>query len=639
MKYHYICNLQELIPNEHLIHTNINSMIEELSKNPIKKGKNLMLNADVETEGFFNFENKLLSLQLANEKNAYFIAIQYLAKNELTVLTDWLNNCDYIFIFHNAKFDIKFLSMINVTLKNVYCTYVMELYINSSREEDKGYYSLKGLVERYFNVSLNKEIRGKINHASINDTEVIFYSLDDVKYLDKILEKQIGILVQYNHIHKQVDLDNLLNKDTLVGLENRTVLALAEAELAGITIDMEAYNTLCNNFNPLYEQLLNKIKEVVYNCDILSKHLLTNTLFGVDYKIDKKGKQFNWASAQQKLLALRLLFPELPSVSTPVLSNYIGAHPIIELLLEYSKLFKLKTSFIDTLPTYINKITGKVHGNINQMVSTGRMSMDNPNLQQIPKKGEFGNLMRQLFKASTNNILIGGDFSSCELAIIANNSEDTLWLDTIANKDDLHGILASKTFNIDLKDVKSKTTFNKDISYRDIQKTIDFGLAYGMSHIKLSNTMRVDEDMAKSVIDAFFAVVPKVKKYLTESGKFAIQNSYSVTNSPYNRIRKFFNLSKGQKERAGKNAPIQGTNADITKRAIVDIYEYKMKNKEFSNFKLVLFVHDEIIVEGPENLKDRWLELQKEIMMKAALVSVPKVQIQVDIKATHRWEK
>ena len=639
MQYYYICSQQELLDNEYVVRTTVDDMIEDLTANPIIKGNNKMINADTETEGAFDFTNKLLSLQLGNTANAYFIAIQYLSSNDLIKLTDWLNNSTYIFIFHHAKFDYKFLTSINVYLKNVYCTYVVEMYIHSAAEMEKGFYSLKGLCKRYFDVDLNKEVRGKINHASINDTEVIYYALDDIKYLDKIVDKQVGILLHYNHLHQQLNIHDILDKNTILGLENRLIPALCEAELYGISMDNTAYVELQNQFKPLYEELLLKIKEVVFNCTILKPKLITQNLFGEDYVINSKGKLFNWASSEQKLKALQYIFPEIQSTESKVLYNYLGKHPIIELLLEFNAMFKLKTSFIDVLPNYVNKVTGKVHANINQLVSTGRMSMDSPNLQQIPRKGEFGKLLRALFVADDNKVLIGGDFSSCELAIIANNSEDELWLETIAAKEDLHGILASKTFNINLNEVQTPTIFNKDITYRDVQKTIDFGLAYGMGPSKLASTMKVTTDIASNTINTFFSIVPKVKKYLSTSGKFAVKNGYSVTNIPYNRIRKFNNMSKGAVERAGKNAPIQGTSADITKRAIVEAYEYKLRSPEFSEVKLVLFVHDEIITSAPIYIADKWQEMQKQIMLDAAKISVPLIQIGVDIKQMSKWKK
>jgi len=635
MNYYTVCNQQNLIEDVIIKQCTIDFMITELTLSPIKIEDHSFISGDTETEGSFNFSNKLLSIQLGNVNNLFFIAFQYLTENEKLKLLDFINSSQSIFIWHNAKFDLKFLRLNKMLPKNNWCTLNMEKLCYAGIEQEKGFYSLEQLCLRYFNVQLNKEVRGRINHTTINDTSVIYYALDDVKYLHKIVEIQINYfkkLSQYN----QINLDNIMDKHTVVGLENRVLPAFVECEMVGLKPNINALAELKTILDSEFNKILDNIKEVVLNDPILRKHLITTTLFGVDYKLDSKGKMFKWSSAVQKLKALRLLFPEIESTEGVILYEYQLKHPIVPLLIEYSKLFKLKTSFIDTLPTHISRVTGRIHTEFNQILNTGRVSASKPNVQQIPKHGELGKALRRVFYEDNGYCIVGGDYSGCELGIIANFSGDPLWLNTINNGGDLHGTLAALTFDIDISEIKNKTPFNKNISYRDVQKSINFGLAYGMSEFKLANTMKVTPEVAKGIINKFFKIVPKVKKYLSMLGKQAVEEYAAFSAPPYYRIRRFtLEQNRGQRERAGKNHPIQGTNADMTKLAMVKLYEYP-KDK---NIRLMLPVHDEILTRCPLDQAEWWKGKQQELMEEAATFIVKDVRIKAECNITQTWGK
>jgi len=357
-------------------------MITELTLSPIKIENHSFISGDTETEGSFNFSNKLLSIQLGNVNNLFFIAFQYLTENEKLKLLDFINSSQSIFIWHNAKFDLKFLRLNRMLPKNNWCTLNMEKLCYAGIEQEKGFYSLEQLCLRYFNVQLNKEVRGRINHSTINDTTVIYYALDDVKYLHKIVEIQINYFKQLSE-YDQIDTRNIMNAYTIVGLENRVLPAFVECEMVGLKPNVNALAELKVALDTEFNNLLAQMKEVVLNDAVLRQHLITTTLFGEDYRLDSKGKMFNWSSSHQKLKALRLLFPEIESTEGVILYEYQLKHPIVPLLIEYNKLFKLKTSFIDKLPTHINKVTGRIHTEFNQILNTGRVSSNNPKLNWV----------------------------------------------------------------------------------------------------------------------------------------------------------------------------------------------------------------------------------------------------------------
>ena len=226
-----------------------------------------------------------------------------------------------------------------------------------------------------------------------------------------------------------------------------------------------------------------------------------------------------------------------------------------------------------------------------------------------------------------------------------------MWIDVFQNDGDLHSILCTKVFNIPIEDVKKPSHFKPDISYRDIQKTVDFGLAYGMSEFKLADTIEVEVNIAKDIIDEFFRVVPDVKSFLDNVGKIGVMQGYIKTAPPYGRIRWFENYQsndfkvKGLIERASKNHPIQGTNADIIKLCMVELYEYLVENnlwnpkEDIYKVKIIHNVHDEIISEVVEEFAEEYKSIKETIMVNAAQTIVKKVPMKVDLKITDNWSK
>jgi DNA polymerase-1 len=285
-----------------------------------------------------------------------------------------------------------------------------------------------------------------------------------------------------------------------------------------------------------------------------------------------------------------------------------------------------------------------VHYNVWQILSTGRISVSEPNLNQIPSKGDLGKQIRNCFVAKEGYKIVGGDFSGMELRIIAEFSKDPLWINAFNDGQDLHSVLCAATFDIPITDVKQETPFKKGVSYRDIQKTINFGLAYGMSKFKLADTMQIPVGEADKIIKKFFKVVPNVERFLNSLGELAKARGYIKTGQPYGRVRWFDGyddkqnfVRQGEIERAGKNTPIQGTNGDIIKSALIKVQRFI--DSRSLPINILLSVYDEIQTECPEDLAEWWKTELDRLMVESAQEVIKSIPIVVDCKIANYWDK
>lgn len=232
----------------------------------------------------------------------------------------------------------------------------------------------------------------------------------------------------------------------------------------------------------------------------------------------------------------------------------------------------------------------------------------------------------------------------CELRLIAEGSKDPVWVSAFREGKDLHSELCALTFDIPLSDVKTPSKFKPDLKYRDIQKTLNFGLAYGMSEYKLADTIEVSVDEARGIIEKFFSRVPDVKKFLDMLGYLGKTRGFIRTPKPYSRIRWFDGYQnigdfkrQGEIDRASRNHPIQGGNADMTKLALVLVYREIKKNNY--PVKIVHVVHDEIQTECPKEFAETWRPILQKLMIQAAEVILKKVPMEVDCKISDHWSK
>ena len=324
------------------------------------------IQVDTETEGFFNHQNRILLLQLGTGEDQFVIDFPFLSSDEREKISKLLSN-NSIKLLHNAKFDYKFLKMHGIELTNVYDTMLAEMLLYSGLDTEEGFYSLKGLADRYLSVSLDKSVRGEIHH--VITTRVINYAAADVTHLEAIMHKQLPKLVS-------LGLSNGDTQDelTVLGLENQAVLAFADIEYNGMPIDPSLWNEVRIEIKGILEKLKQELVDIVCSTPALSKWCYTyQDLFTAPVPSVK----INWNSPVQKLALIKAIVPTLTSTSERDLGRH-KKQPLIGKLLEYSKMNKLLTAFANKLLGHMNPVTGRIHTEFKQILKTGRVSCSNP---------------------------------------------------------------------------------------------------------------------------------------------------------------------------------------------------------------------------------------------------------------------
>ncbi|MBR5809080.1 MAG: DNA polymerase I, partial [Clostridia bacterium] len=352
---------------------------------------------------------------------------------------------------------------------------------------------------------------------------------------------------------------------------------------------------------------------------------------------DLAGEEFNINSTKQmgvilfEKLGLKAIKKTKTGYSTnaEVLEKLAGKHPIIELILEYRKLAKLKSTYCDGLLAVINKKTGRIHSVFNQTVTvTGRISSTEPNMQNIPTRTELGSQIRKMFVAKEGCVLLDADYSQIELRVLAHIAEDEIMINAFKNGEDIHAMTASQVLGIPLGSVTKEQ--------RSSAKAVNFGIVYGIGEYSLSQDLKISVKEAKAYIESYLEKYSGVKKYMEDIKKFARDNGYVKT--MMNRIRyipeitsqNFNTRSFG--ERVALNTPIQGSAADIIKLAMVKIYN-RLKAEKLKS-KLILQVHDELIIETLLDEKEQVSKILKEEMENAASLLVP---LLVDMSEGDNW--
>jgi len=367
-------------------------------------------------------------------------------------------------------------------------------------------------------------------------------------------------------------------------------------------------------------------------------HRLGEQLLQLETEIyDGVGHRFNINSPQQ---LSSVLFEELKlpparktkggySTGASVLEELRGVHPVIEFILNYRQLAKLKSTYIDALPSLINPKTGRVHTSFNQTrTATGRLSSSEPNLQNIPIRGKEGKEMRQAFIAPPGSCLLAGDYSQIDLRALAHLSQDSRLSAAFQHDEDIHAATATQLFGVDASQV------TKDM--RRLAKTVNFGVIYGMSDYGLEQATELSREEAAQFITSYFEKYPGVREYLESTKEQARESGYVQTllgrkrfipeiNSPNRQIRE-------AAERMAINMPVQGTSADIIKVAMVDLHR-EMDKRQLKS-KLLLQVHDELVFEVPQEEMETMCQLVPQVMSTALTLSVP---LKVDIKTGNNW--
>ena len=396
-------------------------------------------------------------------------------------------------------------------------------------------------------------------------------------------------------------------------IEHPLIQVLADMELTGFKVD-----------KGILQQL-----NVIFTADV---NRLTNEI------IELIGESFNINSPKQlgEILFEKLQLPAQKKTKTgystdiEVLEQLRGRHPVIEKVIDYRQVMKLKSTYIDGLLNVIDPADGRIHSSFNQAVTaTGRISSTEPNLQNIPVKLEMGRRIRQVFVASdSDHILVDADYSQIELRVLAHISGDPTFIEAFIKNQDIHRRTASEIFDIPMEDVTNEQ--------RSSAKAVNFGIVYGISDFGLSRNLGISRAKAKKYIESYLDRYPKVKEYMDRIVEEGKKDGYVSTllhrrrELPELKSRNFNIRSFG--ERIALNTPIQGTAADIIKQAMINVH-HELTSRSLRS-KLVLQVHDELIIDAYKPELEEVKTLIKEQMENAMKLSVPLV---VDIGVGDSW--
>jgi len=495
---------------------------------------------DTETTGLDPYTSDILLLQIGTpDGNVYVYDMRYVNPEAIRPA---LENKGALYLLHNAKFDYKFIKLkCGIELSNIYDTMLAErmLFLGLNKGS-----SLKDLLERYLKISVDKEIRteflGFDPTADEFSKDQLEYAAHDVACLFKVLKLQNKRMVG-----KEL-------KDAC-RLEFDLVKHVGDMELRGVLIDDSLWGDVIVETKEKCSSILNQI------IPLLAPAVKQTGLFG--------SPAININSQQQLLDALRGLGLQLDNTSSGMLKLFKNHHEVVSLLLEYRGYEKLISSFGDNILALINPVTGRIHADFNQLVSTGRMSCLNPNLQQIPGDSNF----RRCFIAKEGYKLVTADMSQAELRILASYAKEEVFKKAIREGKDLHAANASFVFDVPyeevLRDKKLPDHDPNKQNYRSKVKALIFGIIYGMSKYGLGRRLNITDDEAQNLIDLFFKKFPNAKRFLDEAARQPILDGYSKTVSGrkrfYKKLDSYYDetelrIAKSSMRRQGMNTPIQG---------------------------------------------------------------------------------
>ena len=507
------------------------------------------------------------------------------------------------------------------------------------------------------NIKFDKNVLAKygVDIASIkNDTMMMSYVLDA-----SATRHNLDALSSYYLNYKTSTFEDVAGKGVKqitfdkVPIEAATNYAAEDADITlrlyeELNPRLEGEASL-NKLNDEIEiPLIEVLSEMEQNGAILNSKILNSQskdLEGRIKKLEEKayqiaGEKFNLGSTKQ----LREIFFEKlkyriikktpggqPSTDEKVLAELAEEYELPKVLLEHRTLSKLKSTYTDKLPNQVSQSTGKVHTSFHQAVTTtGRLSSSDPNLQNIPIRTEDGRRIRQAFEPSDGNKFISADYSQIELRVMAHMSKDEGLLEAFREGQDVHSKTASEVFDVGIKDVTSDLRRNA--------KAINFGLIYGISAFGLGKQLGISRNLAAEYMAMYFEKYPDVKKYMESTKEFASQNGYVETLFGRRLYLRDINATNAMRrqasERAAINAPVQGTAADIMKIAMINMHKAIKTQK--SEAKLILQVHDELILDTPKDEIDKIVSLVTESMMGAANLDVP---LEIDIGIGDNWDQ
>ena len=616
-----------------------NENIKELIES-IKDNKRIAM--DTETTSKIAMLAKPLLLQI---KAGDGIFIVDLVKDSSLgkYIIELIHSQDRLCIFHNAKYDLKIIKRFsNIWLRNVYDTMLGEILIHQGVGSQ--FYSLADLTESYFNITLDKDIRETFEDSDGNFTqEQLLYSSLDVQYLEQIMDKQVEIL-------KDQKQTNVLE------LEMKLTTVVAEMEWDGVLINREAWINNISNMDADTETYVPKLKELVranlkingnglevfelYKCAPTTKkgkaslQEITSPNEIMNLYLDKVN--FN-SNSQLKAIINNIFNIPIENTNEKTILKYQNSCEFIKILLEYRNATKKSSTYGENFLELINPETGRIHAEFNQLGAvTGRFSCNKPNLQNIPQNNDY----RSSFVARPGYKIITADYSQAELRLLAAVSGDEKMTKAFLDGVDLHKVTASILFDVPLDDV------TKD--QRKHGKTLNFAVVYGTSKYGLLHNFGIPLENGEEYLKKYFSEngYNRLGKFIYAVGDKILSLGYSLT--PFGRKRYFkskilyTDFWEKQKEissikRQGVNFIIQGGSADIVKLSMVDL---GLTNPfGCDNFRLLMQVHDEIVIEVKEEIVDDAIKFVEGVMVRNEQRFLGNIPAIVDIFVSDCWTK
>ena len=587
--------------------------LDKLIKNA-SKAKTLAL--DTETTGLDYMDSDLVGISMSfTPGEAFYIPINHKDNSSpqldmdyvLEELRPLLEDSEQKIIGQNIKFDMNILSQHGINISSIKNDTMMMSYVLDASATR---HNLDALSSYYlgYKTSTFEDVAGKgvkqVTFDEVSIADATHYAAEDADITLRLYEELLSKLESVESLKK-------LNEDIEIPL----IEVLSEMEQNGAVLNSKILNAQSKD-------LSNRIK-----------------------KIEKKayelaGDEFNLGSTKQ---LREIFFDKLgyrvikktpggqPSTDEKVLAELAEEYELPKILLEHRTLSKLKSTYTDKLPSQISISTGKVHTSFHQAVTTtGRLSSSDPNLQNIPIRTEDGRRIRQAFEPSKGHKFVSADYSQIELRVMAHMSKDEGLLTAFQDGEDVHSKTASEVFNVDIEAVTTDLRRNA--------KAINFGLIYGISAFGLGKQLNINRNLAAEYMAMYFEKYPGVKKYMETTKDFAAENGYVETLFGRRLYLRDINASNAMRrqasERAAINAPVQGTAADIMKIAMIKMHQLiKETNVEA---KLILQVHDELILDTPNKEIDEVIGLVTESMMGAASLDVP---LEIDVGVGDNWDQ
>ena len=584
---------------EEKIELNINHL-EDISafKNEIEKTNKLFIKT-VSKVGNILEKNLIYVFVSADGKNIY-----YINDEELELIKDIISNEEIKKIGYNLKDDYLALKPYDIQLNNMFFDIAIGEYLIDSKSSTS--YECSDIAMKYLTkkIKSKEELLGKGAKAKkFSDLELEELSI----YFGEILNIVYNVYPIMEKAFKEIDMEYLF-----YDVEMPLVEVLGSMEYEGMAVDK----------NQL-ENIGNKFKEIISN---LEEEIFTMA-----------GEKFNINSPKQLgvILFEKLELPVIKKTKTgystnaDVLEKLRDKHEIIDKITEYRQIVKLNSTYVEGLSNIINPISGRIHSSFNQTITTtGRISSTEPNLQNIPVKTEMGREIRKVFIAKDNCKLVDADYSQVELRVLAHMSDDEHMIDAFQHNMDIHSKTASQIFGVDINDVTSLQ--------RSEAKAINFGIVYGKTDFGLAQDLNIPVPKAKAYIESYFANYDKIKVFMDEAIKNATDKGYALTIFNRRRYIPEINSSnfmvRNQGKRFAMNAPIQGSAADIIKIAMVNVFT-RLKDENLKS-RLILQVHDELIVEALEEEIDKVCSIVKEEMESAVNLQV---HLDVDLNVGDSW--